>query len=98
MKILNVDNSTKNFFDLNTGNQISTDEKSKFEGMLNTIDSIEKNQIDTRASITKMLTTGEGDTHELLIASNKAVSQIKTASVFRDKFIESYNTIMNTQI
>ncbi len=98
MKITNIDTTNSNLYNLGTENKVSEEKKLSFEGMLNTIGAIEENQVNTRASITNALVTGEGDTHELLIASNKAASQIKTASVFRDKFIESYNTIMNTQI
>lgn len=80
------------------GQSISGDKKLSFDNLLNTVDAIEDNQLGTRASIYTMLTTGKGDTHEALIAMQKATSQIKTASVVRDKFIESYQAIMNMQI
>lgn len=98
MLINSIGNQLNSIPVTNSENKVSEEKKLSFENMLNTVSSIEENQINTRASIYKTLTTGEGDTHDLIIASNKAASQIKTASVFRDKFLESYNTIMNTQI
>lgn len=98
MIVNSIGNQISSTLSLNSDKAVSMENKLSFENMLNTVSSIEDNQVNTKASIYKMLTTGEGDTHEAMIAMQKAASQIKTASVVRDKFLESYNAIMNMQI
>ncbi|GAB6447688.1 MULTISPECIES: flagellar hook-basal body complex protein FliE [Bacillus cereus group] len=98
MIVNNIGNQINSTLSLSGDKAVSKENKLSFENMLNTVSSIEANQVNTKASVYNMLTTGEGDTHEAMIAMQKAASQIKTASVVRDKFLESYNAIMNMQI
>lgn len=60
--------------------------------------SLESTQVASQNSMQRLLTTGEGNAHEVIIAMNAAESQIKMASVVRDKLVENYQQIMNMQI
>lgn len=62
------------------------------------LSSMESTQVESQNSIQRLLTTGEGNAHEVIIAMNAAESQIKMASVVRDKLVENYQQIMNMQI
>lgn len=83
---------------LNQSEKASDEKKSTFEGMLSTIQKIDDTQKASQSSVTKLLTTGEGSTHEVLMAMEKAKSQVKTAAMVREKLVDGYQQIMNMQI
>lgn len=98
MNIGQIATQMTGFPTLKVGEEKSTG-SSNFSNMLqDTLQSMETTQVKSQNSIQRLLTTGEGNAHEVLIGMNKAESQIKTAAVVRDKLIENYQQIMNMQI
>jgi flagellar hook-basal body complex protein FliE len=73
-----------------------------FDNVLNSVMSMvkETNTLQNDASAQEIsFALGESDNvHDLLIAEQKANIALQYTVAIRDKFIESYNTIMNMQI
>lgn len=97
MKIQNIDNQILNLNPISKSPQ-SSEKKQAFENVLDTIGAIEKNQIETKNSVTNLLKYGQGSTHDVLMAMQKAEGTIKTAAMVRDKLVQAYQEIMRTQL
>lgn len=72
--------------------------KEEFKSLLDTVGGIEKYQLEAKSTIYNSLVSGEGSTHNVVMAMQKAESQIKTASMVRDKLVQAYQEIMRVQL
>ena len=80
----------------------ATDATQGFDSMLNSVMSLLKdtNSLQEAASAEEVaFALGETDnTHDLMVAEQKANIALQYTVAIRDKVLESYNTIMNMQI
>lgn len=77
------------------GTEQVTESADTFASMFDKMSEVQNN---AENSAYKMVTTGEGNTSDVLIQMKKAESQMKTAAVIRDNLVESYKQLLNTQV
>lgn len=85
-----------------TSNNTSTNAAQGFDSMLNSVMSLlqDTNSLQEAAQAEETaFALGETDnTHDLMVAEQKANIALQYTVAIRDKVLESYNTIMNMQI
>lgn len=85
-----------------TAQQTRVDSAKGFQSMLDSVMSLVQDTNDLQEAASKeevAFALGETDnTHDLMIAEQKANIALQYTVAIRDKVLESYNTIMNMQI